>query len=73
MHPVSNTRAATTPFSWNVYYDLGEVHGDNAQLGRNRNRFEGDVDMSSGKTTYGDHTRVGGTHYDRKSNIVYVY
>ena len=55
-----------------MYNDLGEVHGDNAQLEGNRNRHEGDVDMSSGKTTYGDHTRVGGTHNDRESNILSV-
>ena len=55
-----------------MYYDLDEVHGDNAQLGGAHNRYEGDVDMSSGKTTYGDHARVGGTHYDRKSNILNV-
>ena len=61
-----------------MYHDLGEAHGDHAQLGGTRNRYEGDVDMSSGKTTYGDCTRVGGTHYDRKSkqslaiNILYV-
>ena len=53
-----------------VYNDLGKVHGDNAQLGGTSNRSEGDVDMSSGKTTYGDHTRVGGTHSDRKSNKI---
>ena len=53
-----------------MYNDLGIVHGDNAQLGGTRYRYEGDVDMSSGKTTYGDHTRVVGTHYDRKSNKI---
>ena len=51
-----------------VYNDLGEVHGDNAQLGGTRN--EGDVHTSSGTATYGDHTRVGGTHNDRKSKKV---
>ena len=50
--------------------DLGKVHGDNAQLGGTRNRYEGDVYMSSRKTTYGDHTRVGGTLNDRKSNKI---
>ena len=29
--------------------------------------------MSSGKATYGDHARVGGTHYDRKSNKIKQY
>ena len=53
-----------------MHNDLGEVHGDNAQVGGTRNRYEGDVDRSSGKTTYGDHTRVGGTHNDRKSNKI---
>ena len=53
-----------------MYYDLGEVHGDNVQLRGKRDRNEGDIDMSSGKTTYGDHARVGGTHNDRKSNKI---
>ena len=56
-----------------MYYDLDEVHGDNAQLGRTRNRYEGDLDMSSGKTTYGGHARVGGTHFDRESNKINQY
>ena len=56
-----------------MYNDLGEVHGDNVQLGGTRYRYEGDVYMSSGQTTYGDHTRVGGTHYDRKSNEIKQY
>ena len=58
------------------YNDLGKAHGDNVQLGGARNRYKEDVHVSSGKTTYGDHTRVGGTHNDRKSNkfsnILYV-
>ena len=56
-----------------MYYDLNEVYGDNAQLGGNRNRCEGDVDMRSGKTIYGDHARVSGTQYDRKSNKTKQY
>ena len=53
-----------------MYNDLGEVDGDNAQLGGIRNRYERDVHMNSGNSTYGDHARVGGTHYDRKSNKI---
>ena len=53
-----------------MYNDLGKVHGDNAQLEGTSNRYEGDVDMTCGKTTYGDHIRVGGTHNDRKSNTI---
>ena len=29
--------------------------------------------MTCGKATYGDHARVGGTHYDRKSNKTNQY
>ena len=53
-----------------MYNDLGKIDGDNAQLGVTRNRDERDVDMSSGKTTYGDHSRMGGIHHDRKSNKI---
>ena len=51
-----------------MYNDLGKIDGDNAELGVTCSRYKGDVDMSISKTTYGDHTRVGGTHNDRKSN-----
>ena len=53
-----------------MYDNLGGVHGDNAQLGGNRNRYEKDVDISSGKTTYGNHARVGGTQNKSKSNKI---
>ena len=50
--------------------DLDKVYGGNAQLGGIRNRYERDVGMSTGKTTYGNNARVGGTHNDRKSNKI---